>query len=314
MTVAVPVLNGGELFVRALDAISRQRVDAELEILVVDSGSSDGSADRAREHGARVIEIERVAFGHGSTRNLLMREARGDHVALLTQDAEPASDDWLEFLLGGFALGDDVALVFGPYHARPGASPVVRGELERWFGSLTPGAERLAPEERALPALELMGRRGFFTDVNACIARSAWTQVPFRDIAYAEDRALALDMLRAGFAKVYEPRAGVLHSHSYTPRALFGRAFDESRAVREVFGWAAPTNTRYFGSQIRGELGALRREGAPLSVLLVAARDGLLRLGGAALGARATRLPASLQRWCSLEGRVSRSGEPNGRE
>jgi rhamnosyltransferase len=307
-TVGIPVLDGGELFARALVAVSTQRLQGEIEILIVDSGSSDGSLERARAHGARVIEIERSQFGHGSTRNLLVREARAAHIALLTQDAEPAGEDWLERLLGAFELSPDVALVYGPYLARPDASLLVRHELDRWFGSLTPGMERLEPWERNIAAVELMGRRGFFSDANACISRVAWEQVQFRDIPYAEDRAIAVDMLRAGYAKVYEPLAGVLHSHSYGSRERFRRAFDESRGLREVFDWREPVDPRYLAAQLRGELGSLRREGAAAATLLAAVRDQTARLAGAALGSRAARLPGWLQRLCSLEGR---SGAPS---
>ena len=304
VTVAIPVLDGGERFVRVLDAIERQRFDGELEILVSDSGSRDGSPARAREHGARVIEIERADFGHGVTRNLLMREARGTHVALLTQDAEPADERWLAHLLGGFEQAADVGLVYGGYAARPGASPAVRRELERWFGSLEPGAERLNEGERELPAVALMGRRGFFTDANAAIAAAAWERVPFREIAYAEDRAIALDMLRAGYAKVYEPRAVVLHSHEYAGRRRFQRAFDESAGLREVYGWREPATPGRLLSQLRGELGGLRREGAGPRALAAAAANQLIRHAGAVLGSRAGALPAGVQRRCSLEGRT----------
>jgi rhamnosyltransferase len=302
VTVAIPVLNGGELFVRTLEAIGAQVVEAEVEIVVSDSGSIDGSAQRAREHGARVIEIARADFNHGATRNLLLDAARGSHVALLTQDAEPAGEHWLASLLAGFEQGDDVALVYGPYLPRPGASPAVRRELERWFGSLEPGAERLAAAERDLPAVELMGRRGFFSDANAAVARAAWERVPFRDIAYAEDRALALDMLRAGYAKVYAPSAAVLHSHEYGARQRFRRAFDEWHGLNDVYGWREPATPRRLFSQLRGELGPLRREGAGAATLARAGADQLIRFSGAVLGSRGARLPAALRRRLSLEG------------
>jgi rhamnosyltransferase len=302
VTVAIPVLNGGELLVRGLEAIARQAVEAEVEILVADSGSTDGSPERAREHGARVIEIPRPQFGHGSTRNLLLEQARGTRVALLSQDAEPLDELWLQHLLEGFDQGDDVALVYGPYIARPSASPAVRRSLERWFESIDAGAERLAAGERDIPAVELMGRRGFFSDANACISRAAWERVRFREIPYAEDRALALDMLRAGYAKVYEPRAGVLHSHEYGSLQRFQRAFDEWRGLAEVYDWREPASPRHLVSELRGELGARRRDGAgPLS-LAAAAADRSLTLAGAVLGSRARRLPAAMQRRCSLEG------------
>jgi rhamnosyltransferase len=305
VTVAIPVLNGGELLERTLDAVRRQAIDRELELLVADSGSSDGSRERATEHGARLIELDRADFGHGATRNLLLRESRGTHVALLTQDAEPADEHWLANLLAGFEQADDVALVYGPYLPRPDASAAVRRELERWFGTLPPGVERLSAAERDLPAVELMGRRGFFSDANAALARAAWERVPFRDIAYAEDRALALDMLRAGYAKVYQPAAAVLHSHEYGAGQRFRRAYDEWRGLNEVYGWREPATPTRLLSQLRGELGPLRRDGAGLASLAGAARDQLIRHAGAVLGSRGTRLPAALQRRLSLERRAS---------
>ena len=120
--------------------MARQTVEHEL--LVCDSGSTDGSAELARAHGARVISIAPAHFSHGGTRNLLMNEASGAHVALLTQDAEPAGAHWLERLLGGFDLAGDVGLVCGPYLPRPEASPAVRLELERWFTRSRPTASR----------------------------------------------------------------------------------------------------------------------------------------------------------------------------
>ncbi len=160
VTVAIPVRSGGYLFAGVLDALARQSVEHEL--LVCDSGSSDDSAALARAHGARVIEIEPARFSHGGTRNLLLREARGEHVALLTQDAEPADGRWLERLLGGFELAEDVGIVYGPYRPRSDASPPVRVELESWFASLAPDGlprvERLAETERSLPVAGLIGR------------------------------------------------------------------------------------------------------------------------------------------------------------
>ena len=307
VTVAIPVLNGGGQLLGTLAAVRNQSLEAEVELLVADSGSTDGSREAAVGHGARVIDVPSGEFGHGRTRNLLLREARGAHVALLTQDSEPTGGDWLARLLEGFGLAPDVALVYGPYLPRPGASAAVRREIERWFSSLTPGVERLAVGERELAAVELMGRRGFFSDANACILRSAWERVPFRDIAYAEDRALALDMLRAGYAKVYEPRAAVLHSHEYRADERFRRAFDEWRGLREVYGWREPAGPGRLLSQLRGELGSLRREGAGVRTLALAAANELARFAGAVLGSRAVSLPAPLQRRLSLEGRATRS-------
>jgi rhamnosyltransferase len=158
----------------------------------------------------------------------------------------------------------------------------------------------------------LVGRRGFFTDANACIDRAAWERVPFPEVAYAEDRALALQMLRAGYAKAFVPDAAVLHSHSYTALEQLRRCFDEWRGLREVYGWREPASPSHLLNGLRGELGRTRREllaeDAPprrrRTTLAEVARHHLICRSGALLGSRADRLPATARRALSLEGRA----------
>ena len=84
--------------------------------------------------------------------------------------------------------------------------------------------------------------------------------MPFREVAYAEDRVLAIDMLRAGYAKAFVPQAAVLHSHDYSALELLRRSFDEWRGLREVDGWREPASPLRVARALRGELGAARRE------------------------------------------------------
>lgn len=315
VTVAIPVRDGGDTLAAVLRALAHQTIAHEL--LICDSGSTDGSRELAEAHGARVITIPAESFSHGGTRNLLIGEAQGSHVALLSQDAEPAGETWLEEMLKAFELADDVAITYGPYRPRPDASDPVRVELERWYRSLSPdGAtriDRLAPEERSLAPVKLLGARSFFTDANACISRAAWERVPFRTVPYAEDHMLAGDMLRAGFAKAYVPSAAVIHSHDYSSWRLVQRCFDEWRGLLEVYGWREPADPAYLLRRLRGELGALRdqlrSEGAESprihAALIRAGRHHVLRLTGAVLGSRADLLPPRTRRLLSLERRAS---------
>ena len=312
VTVAIPTLNAGSGFTRTLDALAAQRLEHEL--LVCDSGSSDGTVALARSRGARVIEIARTAFSHGATRNLLMSEAQGAHVAFLTQDAVPAGGDWLQALTAGFALDPDVALAFGPYRPRPDASPIVARELRDWFERLSPAGEprvdRLQPSELALAPRQLFGPRSYFTDANGCVARAAWERVPFRQIAYAEDHALAIDMLRAGYAKAYMPQAAVIHSHEYSLVGWLRRSFDEARAIDEVYGYRAPADPATMLRNLRGNVGADWRAAraadsrAALDTLALSTLHHGARLVGGVFGARARHLPEPLVRRLSLERRA----------
>ena len=318
VTVAIPTLDAGPDFAETLAAVMAQATDRELEVVVCDSGSRDGTVALARAGGATVIEIPPGSFSHGDTRNLLMRTARGDHVAFVTQDAVPAADDWLAGLLAGFALDPRVGLTFGPYRPRPAASPSVARELTAWFGSFSDGAPRidvLAADQMAAPPRAFLGHLGYFTDANGCVARAAWERVPFRPVAYAEDHLLAQDMLRAGFAKVYVPGAAVIHSHEYSTIGWLRRSFDEARAMHEVYGWAPSVDLRSATRNLRGSVMAdwrwsrsvgsasgQRSAGAAGLVAGSLAHHGA-RTAGAMLGARSDRLPPAIAARLSLERR-----------
>jgi glycosyltransferase involved in cell wall biosynthesis len=315
VSVAVPVLDGGPRLAAVLSAVRSQRVDRPLELIVADSGSTDGSVEVARAHGAEVVEVAPGEFSHGGTRNVLMERSAGDHVAFLTQDAVPAGELWLSRLLAGFEVADDVALVCGPYRAEPGAPHTAARELEQWFASFVPDGglriDRLPVAERDLPLGPTP--RTFFSDANGCVARWAWRRIPYRRIPYAEDQMLAVDMLRAGFAKVHDPRAAVEHSHAYGPWDQLRRCFDEWRGLREVYGHVEVAAPRPVAARIRRETRAdrawLRARGADpgevASGTLHSLRFHGVRAVGAALGSRADRLPAEARRRLSLEGRAT---------
>src|SRR5690242_9063488 len=95
-TVIIPTKNGGDLFRSVLQRVLEQQTPWPFEVLVVDSGSSDGTVEFVRtQPTVRLHTIEPQQFGHGRTRNLAISLARGEFAALITQDALPAHDQWL---------------------------------------------------------------------------------------------------------------------------------------------------------------------------------------------------------------------------
>jgi O-antigen biosynthesis protein len=316
VTVAIPVLNGAKYLDEVLSAVREQRVDREVELLIVDSGSTDGSLEIARSHGARIHEIPKSEFSHGGTRNLLMELARGDRVAFLTQDATPASEGWLAALLEGFEFADDVAVVFGPHDVRPGSSHVLEAEMERHFANWGGGREidvqRLDRSPQGLAAYRAEPWRfSFVSSVNLALARWAWEQVPFREVPYAEDQLLGRELIEAGYAKVFHPGARVIHSHDFPPGRFFRRYFDEYRGLREVLGHREPagigTTWRSYQSLVAADRKWLSEHGVSGRDLARkvsrSRRHHAARLAGGILGSRAGRLPAQLRRRLSLEGR-----------
>lgn len=316
VTVAIPVLNGARYLDEVLSAIRRQRVEREVELLIIDSGSTDESLEIAARHGARIVSIDKKDFSHGGTRNMAVAEAKGSHVVFLTQDATPASDQWLSAMLEGFELAPDVALVFGPHLARPDASHMIKREMRDHFRTWGKGTEidiqRLDQTPEGLAAYKAFpGAIQFFSDVNGAVAKWAWQKVPYKEVPYAEDQLIGREMIEAGYAKVFHPAAAVVHSHDYPPLQFMRRYFDEFRSLREVLGhverFDATHVARAVAALSRLDAQYLREQGAagpPLyKGVAQSSRHHLIRMLGAGLGTRADKLPPKWRKKLSLEGR-----------
>jgi hypothetical protein len=124
---------------------------------------------------------------------------------------------------------------------------------------------------------------------------------------------LALDMLRAGWAKAFVPSGAVVHSHEYRSLDLFRRSFDEWRGLREVAGhreaYGLGVSSRWIIDQVRADLQFAAGEGmGPVqraTGLPASLRHACLRHAGAILGSRSARLRPGLRRRLSLERRAS---------
>src|ERR1700693_3044368 len=102
-TIAILTYNAIESINGLLDSCLAQSVDFPFEILVIDSGSSDGTLEAVRSRNAvRLHQIPNSSFGHGRTRNLAVELAKGEFVVFVTQDATPATTHWLADILRPF--------------------------------------------------------------------------------------------------------------------------------------------------------------------------------------------------------------------
>ena len=309
VSVVIPVKDGGPLLEEVLDGVRRQ---GDLELIVIDSGSRDGSREIARAAGAELIEIPPEEFGHGRTRNLGAERAAGELICFLTQDAVP-QEGWLDAFRDSFALDARVGAAFGPHLPHEGTSPMIARELTEFFRGLAPNGR---------PSIQREGDLTFLSNVNACYARACWEEIRFADLDYSEDQAFGRAMLAAGWAKVFHPAAAVRHAHDYGPVEFMKRYFDEYRGLREASGHVEPLAPRAAAREIRADARWMRAQGwpagrrAPWLVRSAVHQTG--RRAASALGSRAARLPAPLQRGLSLEGRSSPApaGDPvpHGRE
>lgn len=240
VSIVIPVKNGLPAFKHVIDMVSRQVLDANFEVIIIDSGSKDGSKEiiPSDDPRFRLIEIPSSDFGHGKTRNLGASEARGEFCAFLTHDATPINERWLAELIRPLREDPEVAGVFGRHVAYEAASPFTRWELETHFAGL-----RQWPKVKIEDAREYARNEGlrqiyhFYSDNSSCLRKLVWQEIPYPDVDFAEDQLWAKKIVEAGYAKAFAWDSVVAHSHDYSLWERLQRSYDEARAFRRLFGY-----------------------------------------------------------------------------
>jgi rhamnosyltransferase len=219
MTIGVVIrtLDEAELIGRCLETLAGQRGGHELDVVVVDSGSTDATVEIAEAHGARVIHIVPADFDYSKALNLGIEEVRGDLVVLLSAHAIPLDDEWLGRMIAPFSDAD-VAGVCSGQVAWPGAPWWELARIQGIFGR----------ERRVYTAGDTHAM--VFSNAASCIRRSVWRDAPFK-LPAAEDLDWAQRVVAAGLTVIYEPAAAVYHSHDEPPRAQARRMIDINRVV-----------------------------------------------------------------------------------
>ena len=246
-TVAILTYNGEDYLERILRQVLAQRVDGRVEVLVIDSGSTDRTLEIvAAFPEVRLHEIPNSEFGHGRTRNLAARLAQGEFVAYLTHDAIPVSDQWLRELLEPFSLNERVMGVLGKQIPRPGCFPLLKYEIQGLFAGLGPDTgTTLYYRSKFVQSEDLLSALGFYSDVNSATRRGFLLgTLPYRDVPYAEDQLFGRDLIAAGYVKAYAGRAAVEHSNDLTLAEYGKRIFDETVGLRRIGFGIPPMNRR----------------------------------------------------------------------
>lgn len=240
ISIVIPVKNGAPWLHDCMKGIMKQNLFHKCEIIVLDSGSTDGTIELLKQYPVRIVPINPEDFNHGETRNAGAREAKGKYVVMTVQDAVAADEYWLQELVNGF---DDqqVAGVCGqqvvPHHSDKNPAdwfrPQSKGLKKKYYFPNTKDFDNLSPAEKK----NICG----WDDVTACYRKDILMKLPFRKVSFAEDAAWAYDALRSGYSIVYNPAAKVYHYHQEDYDYSFRRTLTVLYFRYKFFGYIPET-------------------------------------------------------------------------
>jgi glycosyltransferase involved in cell wall biosynthesis len=260
VSVVIRAKNEADAIGQTIDLLHGQTIASQL--IVVDSGSTDGTSDIARDRGATVIEIPAESFTFGGSLNTGTEAATAPIVAALSAHAFPKHDRWLEAMVEAFDHPRVACAVGGERHPDGG---MIDGRLEQ--------------------DAELARRHPWsgYSNAAGAFRRELWQQYPFRpDMPGTEDKEWAWHWLQQGYVCVIAPELKVDHDHTKDPlRETWVRARREwigygmymelepypLRDAMRDFGQAArqyrhPLNIAREAVRVGGEW-SVRRNGGP---------------------------------------------------
>jgi glycosyltransferase involved in cell wall biosynthesis len=176
---------------RALTALRSQTVPAE--IIVVDSGSTDGTVEIAKRHCDRLIEIAPEEFTYGHALNLGAAAAGAPIHFALSSHCYPERDDWIERSLRHYER-EDVAGTSG-------------------YGRVGPAEPSDGVVYQDLALLEAAPFQGLSSHASSWRG-SLWERFPYHEgLESAEDREWSWRVLKEGYVIAMDPELGVATRH-----------------------------------------------------------------------------------------------------
>lgn len=220
VSIVIRAYNERDPLERLLHGISRQTLK-DVEVVLIDSDSTDGTLDVARNYGVdEIVQLPRDQFTYGRGLNCGCQVASGTYCVFASAHTFPLRTDWLETLIKPLET-DCTALVYGSQ--RGGIdSPVSEKQVFRqWF-----------------PDHDIdVQPQPFCHNANAAIRRDTWTEFSYDEsIGGLEDVDWATRVRKAGYEIAYAADATVVHIHHETPREIVKRYRRESRTLAELTG------------------------------------------------------------------------------
>jgi len=217
-SIVIRAYNEERYIGRLLEGIRQQTVK-DVEIILVDSGSTDKTVSVAESFGARLVRIPSAEFTFGRSLNFGVRAATRDLIVIASAHVYPVYPDWIESLLRPFE-DDKVALTYGKQRGYGGSKYSEHQIFHQWY------PDDSKPDQPT----------SFCNNANAAIRKSLWEQNPYDEtLTGLEDLAWAKWAKEQEYKISYVAEAEIIHIHNETPLGVYNRYRREAMALRKIY-------------------------------------------------------------------------------
>jgi glycosyltransferase involved in cell wall biosynthesis len=218
---------------KLLYGIFQQNRD-DFEVILVDSGSTDGTLEVAQKYPIEdIVYIDPEEFSFGRALNMGCESASGEYCVFASAHTYPKRRDWLSKMLEKF--NDNVAIVYGKQRGNEITKYPEKQIFRQWF-----------PEES-----KNIQRNAFVNNANAAVRREIWKEFPYDEqLTGLEGLDWAKRVQDAGYEIAYAADATIIHVHDESRHEIYNRYRREAIALNRIF----PDRDFSFSDFIRASL------------------------------------------------------------
>ncbi|HNC88935.1 MAG TPA: glycosyltransferase family 2 protein [Anaerolineales bacterium] len=218
ISIIIRAYNEEKYIGRLLEGIKQQTIQ-DVDVILVDSGSTDSTVAIAESYGTRIVRIRPEEFTFGRSLNFGVKEAKREFIVMASAHVYPVYPDWLETLLRPFQ-DEKVALTYGKQRGYEGSKYSEHQIFHQWYPDDSNADQTTA----------------FCNNANAAIRKSLWLQHPYDEMLTGlEDLEWAKWAKGQGYKIAYAAEAEIIHIHNETPRGVYNRYRREAMALRKIY-------------------------------------------------------------------------------
>lgn len=218
-SIIIRSFNEEKHIAQLLVGIQKQTIFSQIEVILVDSGSTDRTVEIAEQFGVKIINIKPENFSFGRALNIGCEAAKGEFLLFASAHVYPLYTDWVEKMIAPFTQ-PKVALVYG----RQVGNELTKYSEEQLFKKWFPTVSNY---DQPIP---------FCNNANAVVRKALWLAQPYNvQLTGLEDLDWATKIQAKGYQIAYEAYAPIVHVHEETASRIKNRYRREAIALKNIY-------------------------------------------------------------------------------